>query len=207
MCWDLRVPEIDDLLRGELIALTRRLFVEVQDLTRVNAELVTANAALSDRVARLERLVTRNSRNSGTPPSKDDDLGRTPPADELDAGRGELPRKRGKLKGRAGVAAGLVRGSERDPGPLPAGVCGCGSDLADAADVGVYAAHQQVDVPLVTATVTQHDRHAVRCGCGKVHVSARPEHAADAAVSFGPNLVSWCVYLMVAHCDPGRTVR
>jgi hypothetical protein len=56
------VSEIDDLSHGELIALVRRLFVEVQDLTRVNAELVAANTALTERVTRLERLVTRNSR-------------------------------------------------------------------------------------------------------------------------------------------------
>jgi hypothetical protein len=196
------VPEIDDLSRGELIALARRLFVEVQDLTRVNAELVAANAALTDRVARLERLVTRNSRNSGTPPSKDDDLGRTPPADEPDAGGGGLPRKRGKRKGAPGAHLAWSPDPNETLDHFPQGVCGCGSDLAGAADLGVYAAHQQVDVPLVTATVTQHDRHAVRCGCATMHIAARPEGVADAAVSFGPNLVSWCVYLMVAHAVP-----
>jgi transposase len=202
VCWDLRVPEIDDLSRGELVALARRLFVEVQDLTRVNADLVAANAALTDRVARLERLVTRNSRTSGTPPSKDDDLGRTPPADEPDAGRGGLPRKRGKRKGAPGAHLAWSPDPDETLDHFPRGVCGCGSDLAGAADLGVYAAHQQVDVPLVTATVTQHDRHAVRCGCGTMHIAARPEGVADAAVSFGPNLVSWCVYLMVAHAVP-----
>jgi hypothetical protein len=68
--------------------------------------------------------------------------------------------------------------------------------------LGVYAAHQQIDVSLMAATVTQHDRHAVRCRCGKMHVAARSEDVADTSVSFGPNLVSWCVYLMVAHAIP-----
>lgn len=62
MRWDLRVPEIDGLPRGELIAFVGRLFDEVQHLTRVNAELVAANAALTDWVARLERTVSRHSR-------------------------------------------------------------------------------------------------------------------------------------------------
>jgi hypothetical protein len=35
-----------------------------------------------------------------------------------------------------------------------------------------------------------------------MHVAARPADVADTSVSFGPNLVSWCVYLMVAHAIP-----
>ena len=202
VCWDLRVPEIDDLSRGELIALVGRLFGEVQDLTRVNAELVEANAALTDRVARLERIVSRNSRNSGTPPSKDDDLGRTPPADEREAAGGDLARKRGKRKGAPGAHLAWSPDPNETVGHFPQGVCGCGSELAGATDLGVYAAHQQIDVPLMTATVTQHDRHAVRCRCGTMHVAARPADVADTSVSFGPNLVAWCVYLMVAHAIP-----
>jgi transposase len=196
------VPKIDDLSRGELIALVGRLFGEVQDLTRVNADLSAANAALTDRVARLERIVSRNSGNSGTPPSKDDDLGRTPPADEPEAAGGGMPRKRGKRKGAPGAHLAWSPDPNETLDHFPQGVCGCGSDLAAATDLGVYAAHQQIDVPLMTATVTQHDRHAVRCECGKMHVANRPADVADTSVSFGPNLVSWCVYLMVAHAIP-----
>jgi hypothetical protein len=42
----------------------------------------------------------------------------------------------------------------------------------------------------------------VRCGCGAVHVAARPAEVADAPVSYGPNLQAWCVYLMVVHAVP-----
>ena len=199
------MPEIDDLSRGELIALVGRLFGEVQDLTRVNAELVAANAALTDRVNWLERIVSRNSRNSGTPPSKDDDLGRTPPADEPEATGGDLARRRGKRKGAPGAHLAWSPDPNETLDHFPQGVCGRGSKLAGATDLGVYAAHQQVDVPLMTATVTPHERHAVRCRCGTMHIAARPEGVADTSVSFGPNLVSWCVYLMVAHAirSPG----
>jgi hypothetical protein len=61
----------------------------------------------------------------------------------------------------------------------------------------VYACHQQVDIPLITARVTQHDRHAAACGYGRMHVAGRPDQVGDAALSYGPNLVAWCVYLMV----------
>jgi len=46
---------------------------------------------------------------------------------------------------------------------------------------------------------TQYDQHTVRCGCGKVHTAARPEGAGGGRVGYGPNLQSWCVFLMVAH--------
>ena len=59
----------------------------------------------------------------------------------------------------------------------PAGVCGCGADLAGAADLGVARSFQQLEVPLITARRVQHDLHQARCCCGEVHVAARPEGA------------------------------
>jgi hypothetical protein len=43
------------------------------------AELMEANEALVARLAKLEHLLSRNSGNSSSPPSKDDDPGKTPP--------------------------------------------------------------------------------------------------------------------------------
>ena len=48
-----------------------------------------------------------------------------------------------------------------------AGRCGCGADLAGAADLGTVASHQQVDIPLVTARVRR-----VRPARGAVPVRA-----------------------------------
>jgi hypothetical protein len=192
------VSGLEELSREELIALTRRLVARVEELTGANLEL-------SERVARLERLVSRNSKNSGMPPSKDDDPGRSPPADEpaVDdwvARRGE--RRRGKQKGASGANLAWSTAPDQTVAYLPAGVCPCGRDLSAARDLGVYASHQQVDIPLVAARVIQHNRHAAACGCGQMHVAARPGQVADATVSYGPNLVAWCVYLMVAHAIP-----
>jgi hypothetical protein len=47
---------------------------------------------------------------------------------------------------------------------FPGGSCPWGLDLAQAADLGVVASRQVIDVPLAAATVTQYDEHAVRCG-------------------------------------------
>jgi transposase len=84
----------------------------------------------------------------------------------------------------------------------PAGVCGCGADLAGAADLGVARSCQQLEVPLVTARRVQHDLHQARCGCGTVHVAARPQGVPDSAVSIGPNVRALAVYLVVYQHVP-----
>jgi transposase len=81
-------------------------------------------------------------------------------------------------------------------------VCECGADLAGAADLGVAVAHQQHDIPQVTARVVQHNRHRVACGCGRLHVAPVPDGVADAPTSYGVNLQALCVFLMVVHAVP-----
>jgi transposase len=86
---------------------------------------------------------------------------------------------------------------------FPAGSCACGADLAVAADLGVAASHQIADIPLETATVTQHDLHEVACRCGRVHRAPAPAGAGAAGtVTYGLGLQAWCVYLMAAHAIP-----
>jgi transposase len=82
---------------------------------------------------------------------------------------------------------------------FPEGRCECGAELAGAADVGVSDRFQQTAIPLVSVTTTQYDQHTLRCGCGKVHTAQRPEGAGAGRVGYGPNLQSWCVFLMVTH--------
>jgi transposase len=84
----------------------------------------------------------------------------------------------------------------------PAGACGCGADLASAADLGVARSFQQLEVPLITARRVQHDLHQARCCCGTVHVAARPEGVRGSVVSIGPNLRALAVYLVVFQHVP-----
>ena len=194
---------MEELSREELINLTRRLVTRVEELARANDELAGVNAELTKRVAALERLISRNSRNSGMPPSKDDDPGRKPPAAPAsgEGGTGS-GRRRGKQKGAPGANLAWSANPNQTVPHRPGGVCQCGQDLGGAQDLGVYASHQQVDIPLITARVVQHDRHAAVCGCGRLHVADLPGQVADTTVSYGPNLVAWCVYLMVVHAIP-----
>ncbi|MGH3410594.1 MAG: DUF6444 domain-containing protein, partial [Streptosporangiaceae bacterium] len=99
------------------------------------ARLREQNAELVARVARLERLVSRNSGNSSMPPSADDLPGRTPPA------KPKRDKKAGRKPGGQPGSKGSHLAWSDQPGDtvdhFPDGVCGCGADLAAAADLGV----------------------------------------------------------------------
>ena len=160
-----------------------------------------AIAELQAKVERLERLVSRNSGNSSFPPSMDAQPGRKRPKARrrpADGSRGQ-----GKQPGAPGAFLAWSAKPDQRVNIFPEGLCGCGAALAGAADLGVVASHQQVEIPLVSAQVIQHDRHAVACGCGRVQLAAAPVGmGAPGTVTYGPNLQAWCVYLMAAHAVP-----
>jgi transposase len=164
-------------------------------------ELRADVVALAAQVAELQRRLGRNSGNSSMAPSADDLPGRTPPSAKPKRGKGR--RKPGKQPGAPGShLAWSASPDERVP-HFPRGACGCGAALEDGADLGVAASHQIVDIPLQTATVTQHDLHEVACGCGRVHRAPAPAGAgAPGTGTYGLGLQAWCVYLIAAHAIP-----
>jgi transposase len=166
----------------------------------VIAGQAAAVAELAAKVERLERLVSRNSGNSSFPPSMDAQPGRKRPRPRRRADGG---RSQGKQPGAPGSHLAWSASPDERVGCFPEGSCRCGAALAGAADLGVAVSHQQVEIPLVSARVIQHDRHAVRCGCGQVTCAPAPQGAGmPGTVTYGPNLQAWCVYLMAAHAVP-----
>jgi transposase len=162
-------------------------------------ELRADVASLAAEVRDLRRRMGRNSGNSSMPPSSDDLPGKVPPKRQRrDKGSG---RSRGKQPGSPGTSMSWAEPDEVID-HRPAGTCGCGADLALAADLGVARSHQQLEVPLVTARRVQHDLHEALCGCGERHVAERPPGVAGSAVSIGPNLRALAVYLMVYQHVP-----
>lgn len=184
---------MEDLSRDELIVL-----VGVQD-ARI-AKLEAANAELVARIAKLEHLLSRNSSNSSSPPSKDEQPGKRPPAPKNR--RDPAGRAKGKQKGAPGTNLAWSDAPDDHKPRFPQGACECGHDLAGATDLGVVDRYQQVEIPLVVAKLTQYDQHAVRCQCGKVHTATRPEGARPGPVGYGPNLQSWAIFMIVAHHVP-----
>lgn len=207
--------------RDELIELARRqdtqissMALRVSRLLEVNearegehakqiAELTATNNDLAARLAKLEHLLSRNSGNSSVPPSKDDDLGRTPPPAKPKRGVGSK-RRRGKQPGAPGANLAWVDKPDDQVDRFPQGRCECGHDLAEATDLGIVDRYQQHEIPQISVSITQYDQHQVRCGCGQVHTADRPEGARAGVVGYGPNLQSFAVYLMVVHFVPAQ---
>jgi hypothetical protein len=164
------------------------------------AELTGLVRELREELEAARRAASRNSGSSSMPPSADDLPGRKAPAPRAKPGGGRKP---GKQPGAPG--AHLAWSAEPDETvPLfPEGACPCGLDLAGAADLGVVASRQVIDVPLAAATVTQYDEHAVRCGYGKVHEAApAPGAGRPGTVTWGLNVQALAVFLLVMHHVP-----
>ena len=165
--------------------------------------MVEANEVLAAKLARLEYLLSRNSKNSSSPASKDDDPGKSPPEVSKRHGGGPT-RSRGKQPSAAGSNLAWRDPPDERTDRFPLGRCECGDDLAGARDLGVVDRSQQHEIPQVGVRVTQYDQHSVRCGCGRVHLATRPAGAQSAAVEYGPNLQAFAVYLMVVHVIPAH---
>jgi transposase len=167
------------------------------------SELMEANEVLAGKLARLEHLLSRNSKNSSSPPSKDGDPGWTPPREKRRRDGGPR-RSRGKQPGAAGANLAWTDTPDERSDRFPEGRCECGHDLAGASDLGVIDRYQQHEIPQVSVKVTQYDQHRVRCECGRVHTAARPAGARSGIVGYGPNLQAFAVYLMVVHFIPAH---
>ena len=167
-----------------------------------NAELKAQITGQAEKIARLERLISRNSGNSSMPPSTDDLPGKKPP--ERRARQGGMRRKPGKQPGAPGAFLAWNEHPDKTEDVFPEGICPCGADLDDARDLGVRYSHQVTDLPEARAVTIQHDRHEVQCACGRAHVADAPPQAAGApgTVTYGLNFQAWCVFLMVMHHVP-----
>jgi transposase len=211
MRFDLRVPVPEGMSRDELLVVVARQAgqitaqaerLAVQD--RQIAELREANEVLAGKLARLEHLLSRNSGNSSSPPSRDDDPGK-PPAPQK-KGRGRPVRPRGKQPGAPGSHLAWIDDPDQRRDRYPEGRCGCGADLAEAVDLGVVDRYQSHEIPQPRVAVTQYDQHRVRCGCGQTHTADRPAGAVAGPVGYGPSLVAFATYLLVVHFVPTHRV-
>jgi transposase len=204
--FDLPVPGLEEMSRDELIVVVRRQAGQITAMAGQLSELVETNEALSGKLARLEHLLSRNSGNSSSPPSRDDDPGKPAPPEKNKRDKGGPKRLRGKQPGAAGTHLAWTETPDERRDRFPQGRCDCGDDLGGARDLGIVDRYQQHEIPRVAVKVTQYDQHQVECGCGKLHTAQRPDGARPGPVGYGPNLAAFAVYLMVVHFIPAHRV-
>ncbi|MGB7796752.1 MAG: IS66 family transposase [Pseudonocardiaceae bacterium] len=206
MRFDLPVPEPEEMSRDELIVVVRRQAGQITAMAGQLSALMESNEALSGKLARLEHLLSRNSGNSSSPPSKDDDPGKPAPPEKSTRDKGGPQRARGKQPGAPGTHLAWTEHPDDRLDRFPQGRCDCGDDLGGAWDLGIVDRYQQHEIPQVAVKVTQYDQHQVHCGCGKVHTAQRPDGARCGPVGYGPDLAAFAVYLMVVHFIPAHRV-
>ena len=171
-------------------------------LERLNkAELIelvvlyaNALAALTQRVAHLEGILAKNSRNSSKPPSSDQPTRKPAPAPTLDDG---VQRKPGGQPGHKGYALKRVANPDEVVEHVLPEVCECGLRLTPMAQ----EFRQVFDLPRPAMRVVEHQTFSAICTCGKTHRSSFPKDV-SAATQYGPNIEALAVYLTHHHMLP-----
>jgi len=155
-------------------------------------------AALTARVAELERRLGLNSSNSGKPPSSDG-LNKPPRTGSL---REKTGKKTGGQKGHKGQTLAQSATPDQVVNHYPETCPHCGGILDKTASLG-HRKRQVFDVPEPQPlTVTEHRAHT--CGCPDCGAQTQAAFPADvtAPVQYGPRIAALAVYLRDYHFIP-----
>jgi len=152
---------------------------------------------LTQRVAKLEEQINKNSRNSSKPPSSDGlkKLGPKPKSLRKQSGK-----KPGGQKGHKGHT--LEKAEEPDfIIPLSVTSCSCSADLSDV-PVSNYDCRQVFELPEPKLEVFEYQGEIKMCPkCGKIVKASFPE-GVNAPVQYGPRFRGLLVYMQNQHFVP-----
>ena len=174
----------------------------IAELESVVDTLRRLNERLEARITELERQASRNSGNSGKPPSRDPAAERQRQAEERAKRSGGSKRAKGKQRGTKGAGPAFSEHPDTVIDHRPAECSGCGGVLGEESSTG-YAARQVVDLPEIVPEVTEHRAHTCRCSCGTDTTAAFPA-AVRAPVSYGPRVRAIVAYLLGRQHLPTR---
>ena len=186
---------------AELVAANE----ELRALVAIQSEEI---GRLKSKIAELERLVGRSSKNSSLPPSSDSigdkaasTKSRSQRRAEARAAGKDAHRKRGKQPG----SPGSTLAKRADPTAVvhhePEHCSGCGADLGDGTVEGVEA-RQVFDTPVPLALeCIEHRAVAKRCCCGALTKAAFPPQARS-TTCYGPGVRAVGLYLLHRHHLP-----
>ncbi|MGH2804705.1 MAG: IS66 family transposase [Thermoleophilaceae bacterium] len=159
-------------------------------------ELIEANRRLEARVAELEQRLNRSSRNSSLPPSED------PPSAPPRPRKPGSGRKRGGQPGHEGKSRPLFPLEQVDevvehwPGRCQA--CARRFGEEERIDAAPPQRHQVSELPPITATVSEHRLHRLRCPACAAETRAELPAAVPGG-AFGPRLQAAVATLAVRN--------
>jgi len=160
-----------------------------------NAQLRVTLAELTVRIAQLETLLGRNSKNSSMPPSAEGFA--KPPVTSNRAARRRRP---GKQSGDQGHRLEPVVHPDHVVVHTPQ-LCGsCAKDLTRG-EVLKEEVRQVFDLLEVRAVVTEHRAETRRCSCGTTTTAGFPSEAIG-PTCYGPGVRALLTYLVVAQHLP-----
>lgn len=185
---DAPVPVPGALTREDALAVFRLGPDAVADLLLAMDEQIRSLRTLEARVAELEGMKAKNSRNSSKPPSTDGPAKPAPKTRRKPSGR-----KPGGQKGHKGST--LERSEKPDIVEIHGvGQCEkCGCDLRGE-KAQAMEKRQVFDIPPVELVVTEHQAEEKQCACGHTTKAAFPE-GVGAPVQYGPRIKATAVYL------------
>lgn len=157
---------------------------------------------LTQRVARLEERINKNSRNSSKPPSSD---GLKKPGRKTKSLRKRSGKKPGGQKGHQGY--NLEKAEEPDCIiPLSVTACSCRADLSDV-PVSSYDCRQVFELPEPKLEVIEYQSEIKICPrCGQTTKAPFPE-GVNAPVQYGPRFRGMLVYMQNQHFIPADRLR
>ena len=145
---------------------------------------------LEQRVATLEAVLAKNSRNSSKPPSTDT-FHKVERTKSLRQRSGRVP---GGQHGHEGATLPLVDNPDTVVTHAVCRCAACGRDIAEEKPVG-YQRRQETDLPPVRPRVTEHRAETKRCShCGMETTAEFPAHLSN-QTQYGKGIQALAVYL------------
>lgn len=190
------------LTRDEILAVydagPEAVVTLVQSLLERVARAEAQVEVLTQRVAELERRLSRDSHNSHRPPSSDEPTFRRRRRKSL---RGKSGKKPGGQPGHPGHLLALVEEPDVVLVHAPAACARCGHDLAVVEPCATQR-RQVLDLPPLALQATEHRCEGKCCpGCGHLTRATFPA-GVDEPVQYGPGVLGLGVYLQVYHLLP-----
>jgi len=185
--------------REELLVIAKTNPEALVDIIMILQEQVQI---LTQRVAKLEEQINKNSRNSSKPPSSDGLKKSGPKPKSLRKRSGKKP---GGQKGHKGHT--LEKSEEPDYViPLSVTTCSCSADLSGV-EATAHECRQVFEVPEPKLEVYEYQGEIKICpDCGKI-IKAEFPSGVNAPVQYGPGLRSQLVYMQTQQLIPADRVK